>query len=77
MILVLPQGEPGWAARLWGTAEVLREAIGTPRPPVYHADYEQAVATARRELGEEVFAAAWAEGRATRLVQVIDEVLKT
>jgi predicted ATPase len=71
------QGEPVWAARLWGTAEVLREAMGTPRPPVYRADYEQAVAAACRELGEEVFAAAWAQGRATPLEQVIDEVLKT
>jgi hypothetical protein len=71
------QKAPVWAARLWGTAEVLREAMGTPRHPVYCADYEQAVAAARRELGAEVFAAAWAEGRATSLEQVIDEVLKT
>ena len=64
-------------ARLWGTAEALREAIGTPGHPVYRADYAQAVAAARRELGEEVFAAAWDEGRARPLGRVIDEVLKT
>src|SRR5579863_7459246 len=69
------QGEPGQAARLWGAAEALREAIGAPIHPVYHAEYEQAVNAARTELGE-AFAEAWAEGRATPL-QVIDEVLKT
>ncbi len=57
------QGEPAWAARLWGTAEALRLARGTPLPPVYAADYERAVAAARSQLGEQAFAAAWAQGR--------------
>ena len=56
------QGELPWAARLWGTAEALREAMRTPLPPVYRADYEHAVAAARAQLGEQAFAAAWAEG---------------
>jgi predicted ATPase/DNA-binding CsgD family transcriptional regulator len=61
--VVAAQGEPAWAARLWGAAEALREAIGAPLPPVYRADYEHAVATARARLGEKDFVAAWAEGR--------------
>jgi predicted ATPase/DNA-binding CsgD family transcriptional regulator len=61
--VVAAQGEPRWAARLWGTAEARCEALGTPLPPVYRADYERAVAAARTQLGEKFFAAAWAEGR--------------
>ena len=55
------QGEPRQAARLWGSAEALREAIGASMHPVHRASYEQAIALARAELGEQAFAAAWAE----------------
>jgi ATP/maltotriose-dependent transcriptional regulator MalT len=61
--VVAAQGELTWAARLWGAAEVLREATGTSRPPFERISYEHAVAAARTRLGEKVFAAAWAEGR--------------
>jgi predicted ATPase/DNA-binding CsgD family transcriptional regulator len=61
--IVAAQGELAWAARLWGAAEALREAKGTPLPPVYRADYEQAVAAARSHLGEKALATAWAQGR--------------
>lgn len=52
-----------WAARLWGAAGALREALGTPLPPVARADYERAVAAARTTSGERAFAVAWAQGR--------------
>jgi predicted ATPase/DNA-binding CsgD family transcriptional regulator len=68
---VTTQSEPTWAARLWGAAEALREAIGTLIPPVYRTVYEQAVAAARTQLGERAFAAAWAEGRSMTLEQVL------
>src|SRR5207247_4109078 len=58
------QGQPVWAARLWGAAEALRQHIGAPLPPVYRADYERSVASARALLGEKPFAAAWSQGRA-------------
>jgi len=61
--IVARQGEPLWAARLWGAAEALRETIGTPLPPVARDTYERSVAAARTQLGEKSFAAAWAEGR--------------
>src|SRR5205085_3039646 len=61
--VVATQEELAKAARLWGAAKALREAMGTPLPPVYRAEYERAVADARVQLGEKAFAAAWAEGR--------------
>jgi len=57
------QGAPRHAARLWGAAEVLREAIGTPMHPVDRAPYERARAQVRATLGEQAFRVAWAEGR--------------
>jgi len=62
--VVAAQGELTWAARLWGTAEVHREVIGAPLPPVDHAAYQGSIAAARSQLGDKTFAAAWAEGRA-------------
>ena len=62
--VVAAQGELTWAARLWGAAEVHREVIGAPLPPVDHAAYQDSIAAARSQLGDKTFAAAWAEGRA-------------
>jgi len=64
------QGVFADAARLWGSAEALREAIGTPLPLVYDADYAEAVTQVRNRLGEESFASLWAEGRRLSLQQV-------
>jgi predicted ATPase/DNA-binding CsgD family transcriptional regulator len=69
--VVALQGEAGWAARLWGAAEAMRQAMGTPLPPLYRADYEQAVASARTHLGEQAFAVAWAQGRAMTWEEVL------
>ncbi|HEX6553434.1 MAG TPA: tetratricopeptide repeat protein [Ktedonobacteraceae bacterium] len=59
--------EPGdqlwWAAQLWGAAASLREALGTPLPAVHRPPDEQARATAQSRLGDQRFAAAWAQGR--------------
>jgi predicted ATPase/DNA-binding CsgD family transcriptional regulator len=57
------QGELRWAAQLWGAAEALREAIAVPLPPIDRVSYEQAVQSARAQLGAPTFAAAWQEGR--------------
>ena len=61
--LAAEQGELVWAAHLWGAAEALREAIGTPIPPVYRPGLAKAVAKARAQIGNEAFGRAWAEGR--------------
>jgi hypothetical protein len=60
-----------WAARLLGTAEELREALGTPLPPVDRPIYEQAVAAVRVQLGEKAFAEAMAEGRSMTAEQAL------
>jgi predicted ATPase/DNA-binding CsgD family transcriptional regulator len=57
------QGNPAWAMRLCGAAEVLRETIDAPIPPIECADYDYAVAASRSLLGHEVFSATLAEGR--------------
>ncbi len=62
--LAAAQDELERAARLWGVAEALREAIGAPLPPDERPDYEREVAAVRARLGEAAFAAAWQEGRA-------------
>ncbi|MDQ5853454.1 MAG: tetratricopeptide repeat protein, partial [Chloroflexota bacterium] len=65
------EGGGARAARLWGTAEALREAVGAPISPAKRTAYERDVAAARAQLDEEAFAAAWAEGRAMPLEQAI------
>jgi DNA-binding CsgD family transcriptional regulator len=52
-----------WAAQLWGAAEVLRETIGVPIPPIDLADYQRSVAQACTGLSKQTFANYWAEGR--------------
>jgi len=67
--------EPERAARLWGAAERLRQAIGCRSAPAARATYERALAIARAQLGEEAFAAAWAAGSALTLEQAIVHAL--
>jgi len=71
--VVAVQGELPWAARLWGTAEALRDGMGMPIPPAYRADYERSVATVRTQLGEQAFTVTWAEGQGMTLDQVLGE----
>src|SRR6266566_418266 len=68
---VAAQGNHTWAAHLWGAAEALREAIGTLLPPVERVPYDRAVEALRTQLGEQAFAAAWAEGRTLSLEQAL------
>jgi predicted ATPase len=69
--VVAAQGVLSWAVRLWGAADRLHEATGIPIAPVYRADYERSVAAIRAQLGEQAFAAGWAEGRMMTLEQVL------
>jgi tetratricopeptide (TPR) repeat protein len=68
---VAAQGEPAWAAQLWGNAEELRKAIGAPLQPIERAGYDHAVIAARKSLGEESFALAWAKGRTMTVEQAL------
>jgi non-specific serine/threonine protein kinase len=65
------QRQFGRAARLFGAAEALREQIGAAPHLPWRAEHERWVAAAWVELGEETFAAAWAEGRALSLDDVV------
>jgi tetratricopeptide (TPR) repeat protein len=67
------QGEARRAATLWGAAEAL-VATGEAAVYTYTLDrslYERIITTARVQLGEPAFTAAWAEGEAMRLEQAI------
>ncbi len=65
------QNQPDRAARLFGSAEALRETIGAPLPPASRPDYEQGVAATRSALDVQAFAAAWAEGQAMTREQAV------
>ena len=59
----MAEGQSELAARLLGAADALREATRAPLPPFQRDQYDREVAAVRAALGEETFAAAWAEGR--------------
>jgi tetratricopeptide (TPR) repeat protein len=69
------QGQPARAARVWGREERLREEIGFGSSPMAHALGGGYIAAARTAMGDDAFEAAWAEGRAMALDQVIQELL--
>jgi len=69
--VALARGQPAWAARLWGTAEGIRESLGVPIPFVERATYEQIVNSLYTQLGKTAFMAAWKEGRMMTPGQVL------
>lgn len=64
-------GKSQHAARLWGAAASWREAINEPLPLTFQKDYAPSITQARTQLGEEVYASAWSEGRAMSPEQAI------
>src|SRR5579859_524827 len=62
---------PQRAARLWGAAEALRQSIGARQAPATRVTRERLMATAREQLGQEAFAAAWAEGQKMTMDEAI------
>jgi len=69
------EGRAERAARLFGATENWRSLVGFPLPPTHHTIYERDIATARAQLGDDAFAAAWAAGKALTLEQAIAEAL--
>jgi len=69
--------EPERAAWLWGAAEALRQSIGARPAPAARATHEQLQAEVRKQLGEAVFNAKWAEGQAASWEQAVDKALAT
>jgi DNA-binding CsgD family transcriptional regulator len=64
------------AARLLGAAAALLEATSGFLEPVDRADFDVNVATTRVRLGEQAFAAAWAEGHAMTMDEAIAYALE-
>ncbi|HZT42939.1 MAG TPA: tetratricopeptide repeat protein [Chthonomonadaceae bacterium] len=62
--MAVAQEQPERAVQLWGAAEALREAMGTPLPPLEREKYDKKLDAAQKALGAERFAAAWEAGRA-------------
>jgi predicted ATPase len=74
--LAAAQGHSRRAARLLGAAAALREAIGALLPPVDLPAQERSLAAVRAALGDDAFAAAWAEGRAMPLDTAVEYALE-
>jgi len=71
------QGRFVRAARLGGAADTLRRSLGIPMTEVDRRRWEGWLATPRRELGDEAFSSAWAEGGAMTSEQAIGYALET
>jgi non-specific serine/threonine protein kinase len=69
--VLVASGQAGLAARWFGTTAAAREALGSPLPPHERADQARDTASLKDVLGEEEFAAAWAEGRDLPLDQAV------
>jgi predicted ATPase/DNA-binding CsgD family transcriptional regulator len=61
------------AARLFGTFAALQAAGGLPVEPAYRVAHERAEAAARSALGDDLFAAEWARGRAVEVQTALAE----
>jgi predicted ATPase/transcriptional regulator with XRE-family HTH domain len=68
-------GDARGAARLFGAAAALREAVGAPLAPADRAAHDRDLAATRAALDEAAFAAAWAAGQALPLDQAVAEAL--
>lgn len=68
-------GRPDIAAHMFGAVEALRESASIPMPLAYQHLYEQALVGSRAALGDRVFEARRAEGRALTMEQALDEAI--
>jgi predicted ATPase/DNA-binding SARP family transcriptional activator len=75
--VALTNGQSGEAASLLGTAEALRQAIGTVVPPCERARREQTIAGARSALGDDEFDAAWQRGMLAQVDDVRDSLARS
>jgi non-specific serine/threonine protein kinase len=73
--LAAAAGEPGRGAKLMGSAERLREEVGSPLAPNERVRHERHVSALRAALGEEKLQAAWQEGRACEWKDLAEETL--
>ena len=75
--VALANGQPGEAASLLGTAETLRQLIGTVVPPCERTLREQTIAGARTALGGSEFDATWHRGTLAHIDDVRDSLARS
>jgi len=68
--LTVKEKQMARAAQLWGAAETVREAVGSPPSARWSALLQAHIAAARAALGETPFMSAWAAGRMMTPAQV-------
>jgi tetratricopeptide (TPR) repeat protein len=73
--VLLRSGREEPATRLLGAAAALAEAVGLVLTASTQTDYEEQIAALHAAMGEEAFAAAWAEGRAMAPEQALQVAL--
>ncbi|MGH3144540.1 MAG: tetratricopeptide repeat protein [Rubrobacter sp.] len=66
----------GRSARLFGTADAIRETIGAPVPPCERAAYDSAIDFVRARMGAEAFARTRAEGRTMTLEEAFSQAIE-
>jgi predicted ATPase/DNA-binding CsgD family transcriptional regulator len=71
------QGQMDWAAQLWGMEAALREKLPPRRGYLARRPDEEVVAKMRAYLGNELFSAAWAQGRTMSVEHVISVLDQT
>ncbi len=69
--LCVAHGQFERAVQLYGAVEAVSQATELPLSIADSAEYQRAVAVLRTMLGDEAFAAVWAEGRAMAWEQAI------
>jgi tetratricopeptide (TPR) repeat protein len=70
-ILAHAQGQPLRAVHLLGAADAVRRPTGRGIAACGRREYDRALSSLRAQLGEEAFAAAWREGQALSLQEVV------
>ncbi len=73
--LAAARSENGYAARLFGVAEALREQLGAPLPPADRPSHDHDTALVRARLGLKGAGTEWAAGRSLSLETALDEAL--
>jgi tetratricopeptide (TPR) repeat protein len=73
--VALACGENERAVRLWGASHALRERTSAALPPTELEERAAGIASARTALGEELFAAAWAQGRSMSPQEIVQYAL--
>ena len=69
--ILMQRARPDRAVALLGAAQALRELSDSSMTPPERAEYEQALATLREQLGQEKFQQAWKFGQSMSMDQAI------